>query len=232
MKMNLSGELIANEWAEVYREFGYTSGFYCADDVRQAIADLSDGEELILEINSIGGDVFGANEIYAMLEDCTHPTEAIVQSIAASAASYFIMACDHISMHLPAQLMIHRASTFACGTTADLQQARQMLDTTDSAILDVYCRKCGSKTSREELESMMAAETYINATDALQYGLIDSIVGADEGVPTGGLLVASVFSNTVLAMRTLPDIQALIQAKNAEIAKLRQELDTEKNKFK
>lgn len=221
MKMNLSGELIASDWAEMYRKFGYTSGFYCADDIRQAIADLSDGEELILEINSIGGDVFGANEIYAMLEDCTHPTKAIVKSMAASAASYFIMACDHISMHLPAQLMIHRASTFACGTTADLQQARQMLDTTDSAILDVYCRKCGSKTSREDLEAMMAAETYINATDALEYGLIDSIVGADEDAPTGGLLV-----------RTLPDIQTLIQANNAENAKLRQELDAEKNKFK
>lgn len=232
MKMNLSGELIANEWAAMYRKYGYTSGFYCADDVRQAIADLPDGEELILEINSIGGDVFGANEIYAILEDCTHPTKAIVQSMAASAASYFIMACDHISMHLPAQLMIHRASTFACGTTADLQQAQQMLDATDGAILDVYCRKCGSKTSREILEAMMAAETYITATDALKYGLIDSIVGADEGAPTGELLVASVFNNTVRAMRTLPDIQALIQANNAEIAQFRLELDNEKNKFK
>lgn len=231
MNMNLSGELIPSEWADLYRNHGYTSGFYCAADIRNAIADLPDGEELILEINSIGGDVYGANEIYALLENCTHPTKAIIQSMAASAASYFIMACDHISMHLPAQLMIHRASCFACGNTGDLQQARQMLETTDSAILDVYCRKCGEKTSREDLEAMMAEETYINATDALKYGLIDSIVGAETDNSANGLVVASVFNNTVLAMRTLPSIDMLMQADKNEVAQLRKELETEKNKF-
>lgn len=231
MNMNLSGELIPSEWADLYRRHGYNSGFYCAEDIRQAIADLPDGEELTLEINSIGGDVYGANEIYALLESCTHPTKAIIQSMAASAASYFIMACDHISMHLPAQLMIHRASCFACGDAGDFHQAQQMLETTDSAILDVYCRKCGEKTSREDLEAMMAEETYINATDALKYGLIDSIVGADADASANGLLVASVFSNTVLAMRTLPSIDTLMQADQNEVARLRKELETEKNKF-
>lgn len=231
MKLNLSGELIPSDWAAMYREFGYTSGFYCAADIRQAVADLPDGEDLVLEINSIGGDVLGANEIYALLESCTHPTKAIVQSMAASAASYFIMACDHIAMHLPAQLMIHRASTCALGNRQDLEQAQQMLDTTDNAILDVYCRKCGDKASREALAEMMANETYINATDALNLGLIDSIVGAEDDAPTSGLLVASVFSNTVRAMRTLPDIQTLIQTKNAEVDRLRQELEAEKMKF-
>lgn len=231
MNMNLSGELIPSEWADLYRKYGYTNGFYCAEDIRKAIANLSDGEELTLEINSIGGDVYGANEIYALLEDCKHPTKAIIQSMAASAASFFIMACDHIAMHLPAQLMIHRASCFACGNTGDLQQAQQMLETTDSAILDVYCRKCGKKTSREDLAVMMAEETYINATDALKYGLIDSIVGAEAETSTNKLLVASVFSNTVLAMRTLPSINTLMQADHDEVARLRKELETEKNKF-
>lgn len=231
MKLNLSGELFPNDWAALYREFGYTDGFYCAEDIRQAIAGLSDGEDLTITVNSIGGDVCGGNEIYALLESCDHPTHAVIESLAASAASYFIMACDRISMHLPAQLMIHRASVGVRGNTADLRQAQQMLDSTDNAILDVYCRKCGEKTGRDELAEMMANETYINATDALKLGLIDSIVGADAPTPNGEVMVASAFNNTVRAMRTLPDIKTLMETKQAEVARLRLELESEKTKF-
>lgn len=230
MKLNLSGELIPSDWAEVYRKYGYTSGFYCPDDVRNAISNLETGEELLLEVNSIGGSVFDGNEIYALLESCRNPTRAVIQSLAASAASYMIMACDRIDIHLPAQLMIHRASTVAWGNAEDLQQAQQMLGVTDNAILDTYCRRCGDRISREDLASMMANETYIGAADALQYGLVDSIIGADANTQSG-LLVASAFNNTVKAMRTLPDIQELMQADKNESDRLRQELENEKNKF-
>lgn len=230
MNLNLSGELISSEWAEAYRRHGYTAGFYCPDDVRQAIQDLNPGEELILEINSIGGSVLAGNEIYALLEGCSNPTRAVIQSMAASAASYMIMSCDRIEICLPAQLMIHRASTIAFGNTEDLQQAQQMLDVTDNAILDTYCRRCGNRTSREELAAMMENETYIGSTDALRYGLVDSVVGGEEAAPSGPL-VASAFNNTVKAMRTLPDIQELLQTEKDAHSQLRQELESEKNKF-
>ena len=230
MKLNLSGELIPSDWAEIYRRWGYQSGFYCPDDVRNAINNLEPGEELLLEVNSIGGSVFGGNEIYALLEGCTNPTRAVIQSMAASAASYMIMPCNRIEIHLPAQLMIHRASTYAWGNSEDLQQAQQMLDVTDEAILNTYCRRCGDRVSREELASMMENETYIGAADALRYGLVDSIIGG-ENAAQSGLLVASAFNNTVKAMRTLPDIQTLLDAEKNESDRLRQELEMEKNKF-
>ena len=230
MKLNLSGELIPSRWAATYRKHGYTSGFFCPDDVRNAIENLESGEELLLEINSIGGSVFDGNEIYSLLEGCQNPTRAVIQSMAASAASYMIMPCDRIEIHLPAQLMIHRASTVAWGNSEDLQQAQQMLDVTDTSILDTYCRRCGDRVSREELASMMENETYIGSADALRYGLVDSIVGS-ENSPQNGLLVASAFNNTVKAMRTLPDIQELLQAEKNESDRLRQELENEKNKF-
>lgn len=230
MKLNLSGELIPSDWAEDYRRWGYQSGFYCPDDVRKAIEGLDPGEELLLEINSIGGSVFAGNEIYALLEGCTNPTRAVIQSMAASAASYMIMPCDRIEIHLPAQLMIHRASTIAWGNAEDLQQAQQMLDTTDNSILDTYCRRCGDRCSREELETMMENETYIGSADALRYGFVDSIVGGENNAQSG-VLVASAFNNTVKAMRSLPDIQELRNREKNESDRLRQELEHEKNKF-
>lgn len=230
MKLNLSGELIPSDWAEIYRKWGYESGFYCPDDVRNAINNLEPGEELLLEVNSIGGSVFGGNEIYALLEGCPNPTRAVIQSMAASAASYMIMPCNWIEIHLPAQLMIHRASTYAWGNSEDLEQAQQMLDVTDEAILNTYCRRCGDRISRDELAAMMKNETYIGATDALRYGLVDGIVGGESSAQTG-MLVASAFNNTVKAMRTLPDIQTLLDAEKNESDRLRKELEMEKNKF-
>lgn len=230
MKLNLSGELIPSDWAEDYRRWGYQSGFYCPDDVRKAIEGLDPGEELLLEINSIGGSVFAGNEIYALLEGCRNPTRAVIQSMAASAASYMIMPCDRIEIHLPAQLMIHRASTIAWGNAEDLQQAQQMLDVTDNSILDTYCRRCGDRCSREELEAMMENETYIGSADALRYGFVDSIVGGENNAQSG-VLVASAFNNTVKAMRSLPDIQELRNREENESDRLRQELENEKNKF-
>lgn len=231
MKLNLSGELIPSDWAEVYRRWGYESGFYCPDDVRKAINGLEVGEELTLEINSIGGSVFAGNEIYALIEGCPNTTRAVIQSMAASAASYMIMPCDYIDIHLPAQLMIHRASTVAWGNSEDLQQAQQMLDVTDDSILNAYCRRCGNRVTREALASMMANETYIGAQDALRYGLVDSIVGEEPSNAKNGLLMASAFNNTVKAMRTLPDVQTLLDAEKNESDRLRQELEIEKNKF-
>lgn len=230
MKLNLSGELIPSDWAEDYRRWGYQSGFYCPDDVRKAIDGLETGEELLLEINSIGGSVFAGNEIYALLEGCSNPTRAVIQSLAGSAASYMIMSCDRIEIHLPAQLMIHRASTFVWGNAEDIQQAQQMLDTIDNAILDTYCRRCGERCSREDLAAMMENETYIGSADALRYGFVDSIVGGESNVQSG-VLVASAFNNTVKAMRILPDIHELRNREKNESDRLRQELEKEKNKF-
>ena len=231
MKLNLSGELFPNSWAAIYRRHGYESGFYCPNDIRNAVAQLQPGEELILEINSIGGSVYDGNEVFSILEACPNPTRAVIQSLAASAASYMIMSCDHIEMHLPAQLMIHRAARGAWGNVDALRQAAQQLDVTDGAILDTYCRRCGNKVSRDELSAMMASETYIGSQDALRYGLVDSIVGGESNNAQPGLLTASAFNNTVKAMRILPDIQDLMQAEKNESDRLRQKLENEKNKF-
>lgn len=232
MTINLSGELMTDEWAQLYRRFGYKSGLYCPGDIRDAVSKLDTDEELVLEINSIGGAVFAASEIYSILEGCKNPTRAVIQSMAASAASYMIQSCDRVEIATPAQMMIHLASCGNQGNKHSMGQAAQMLDAVDRSILDTYCRKCGSKASREQLEQLMEAETYLTAPDAVNLGLADAIIGAEEQ-PEGSLqLVASVHNNLVRAMRTLPDIDELIARRNNEdVSRLRAELEIEKNRF-
>lgn len=228
--INLSGELMNDEWAELYRYFGYESGFYCPADIRAAIAQLKPGEELVLEINSVGGHVDAAAEIYAILAKLSNPTRAEIQSMAASAASFFPLACDRVEIALPAQMMIHCVSWGVGGNKHDHLWVAQQLDTSDNSILDVYCRKCGDKTSRGELERMMNEETYLSARQCLEMGLVDAIIGdaPESGTPA---LVASIHNNTIRAMCTLPDIEDLRKRKQVQLDELDKELAAEKARY-
>lgn len=228
--INLSGELMSDDWADLYRYYGYEAGFYCPGDIRAAIQTLKPGEELVLEINSIGGHVDAAAEIYAILSKLSNPTRAEIQSMAASAASYFPLACDRVEIALPAQMMIHCASWGVGGNKHDHRWTAQQLDVTDNSILDVYCRKCGEKTSREELERLMNEESYLSARQCLEMGLVDAIIG-DVSESDTSALVASIHNNTIRAMRTLPGIEDLRIRKKAEQDAMDKELADEKARY-
>lgn len=217
VRLNLQGEVMSDDWADLYRHFGF-AGVYCPGDVRSAIDGLEDGEELVLEINSVGGEVYAANEIYSLILGCSNPTRAEIQSLAASAASYLVMGCDRVDISRPAQMMIHRAAMDSCGNSEDHRWAADQLDVTDESILDTYCAKAGEE-HREELRAMMEAETYLSARQAVELGLCDGILGEkpeEEDAPEA-VLVASVAANTRRAMRCLPDIRELQRRRAAEL---------------
>lgn len=227
--LNLSGELLCDEWADLYRYFGINAGFYCPSDIRAAAEQLQPGEELVLEINSVGGHVDAAAEIYSILEKIPNPTLAQIQSLAASAASYFILACDRVEISLAAQMMIHCGSWSVGGNKFDHLWAAQQLEETDSSILDVYCRKCGEHR-REQLQLLMEAESYLSAKKCLELGLVDAIIG-DVSEPGTPALVASAHGNTVRAMRTLPDIDELRRRREEQTAQMEEELAAEKARY-
>lgn len=229
--MNLSGELLSDDWADLYRWFGYEAGFYCPGDIRAVAAQLTPGEELVLEINSVGGHVDAAAEIYSIIQKLSNPTRAEIQSLAASAASYFPLACDRVEIALPAQMMIHCASWRVGGNKHDHLWAAQQLDTTDQSILDVYCRKCGDKADRAELERMLNEETYLSAQQCLNLGLVDAIIGDASEPGSASALVASVHNNTVRAMRTLPDIEELRKQRDSQCEELNRQLAEEKARY-
>lgn len=228
--INLSGELLNDEWAELYRYYGFEAGFYCPGDIRAVIEQLKPGEELVLEINSIGGHVDAAAEIYAILEKISNPTRAEIQSMAASAASYFILACDRVEISLPAQMMIHCVSWGRGGNKHDHLWTAKQLDTSDNSVLDVYCRKCGDKATREELERLLNEETYLSARQCLEMGLVDAIIGdvPESGTPA---LVASIHNNTIRAMRTLPDIEDLRRRRQEQLDAMEKELAVERARY-
>ena len=124
-----------------------------------------EGEELVLEINSGGGNVFAGSEIYSVLRSSGVHTVAEVQSLAASAASYLCLGCDEVQISPVAQMMIHLPSTYTEGNRTAHMQSIQLLDSTREAMLNAYELKAGGKADRAEFRRMIAAEIYAESRE-------------------------------------------------------------------
>ena len=177
MRVQLNGYVVPSEDQWLYDWFGIAA--FSPAFVRQAVDDNPAGEDLELEINSVGGSVFAGFEIYSLLRAAKCNTVAMVQSLAASAASTVMVGCRRVLLSPVAQVMIHMPATYTEGNQRDHQESLQMLDSITQSILNGYQLRCGDKASRERLESLMEAETWLPAQDAVELGLADAIMVDD-----------------------------------------------------
>lgn len=129
--------------------------------------------EVVVAINSPGGDVFDAFAIYNALRRYSGRVTARIDGVAASAASLVAMAGDRIVMPENAMLMIHNPWTVALGTASDLRATADSMDKARDGILAAYRNKSG-KTD-EELTAMLDAETWMTAAEAKEAGFADEI---------------------------------------------------------
>ena len=126
-----------------------------------------------LRLNSPGGSVFDAVAIYNALKRHAGEITVWIDGIAASAASYIAMAGDRVVMPENAFLMIHDPSGLVMGTAEDMRATADALDKVKGSLIQGYAAKSGA--ADEEIAALMAAETWLDAKDALDLGLIDRL---------------------------------------------------------
>lgn len=149
-----------------------------ASDFVAALNSVTDGE-IALHINCPGGDVFAARAMVAAIAAHPSTVTAYIDGLAASAASYVAMACDKVVMQEGSMLMIHNAWSFAMGNAIDMRATADLLDKIDNSIVNDYSRKTGLPA--DELQAMMAAETWLDASEAVAKGFADSVITNDKG---------------------------------------------------
>ena len=144
--------------------------------------ELNSGEgDITVWINSPGGNVFAAAEIYTMLCDYKGRVTVKIDALAASAASVVAMAGDRVLMSPVAMLMIHDPSTIAMGNAADMEKVISTLNEVKESIINAYALKTG--LSRKKIAQFMSDETWLNAKKAVELGFADEILfdkGDDE----------------------------------------------------
>ena len=130
--------------------------------------------DITVWINSPGGDVFAAAQIYNMLMDYPGGVTVKIDSLAASAASVVAMAGTEVQMSPVAMMMIHNPMTVAIGDSAEMKRAVAMLDEVKESIMNAYEIKTG--LSRTRLSNLMDAESWFNASKAVELGFADKIL--------------------------------------------------------
>ena len=142
---------------------------------------LSASGNITVWINSPGGDVFAAAQIYNMLMDYTGQVTVKIDGLAASAASVIAMAGGDVYMSPVSMLMIHNPSTIAIGDSEEMLRAKALLDEVKESIINAYELKSG--LSRTKLSHLMDAETWMNAKKAVELGFADKILFTDSVEP-------------------------------------------------
>ncbi len=135
---------------------------------------FSGSGEVVIWLNSPGGDCIAASRIYAMLMDYAHHITVKIDGIAASAASVIAMAGSKVLMAPTALMMIHNPITLAYGDHQDMQKAIGLLDEVKESIINAYEMK--TTLCRAQLGELMDRETWMNANKAMELGFADGIL--------------------------------------------------------
>ncbi|MCF6111989.1 head maturation protease, ClpP-related [Mesorhizobium muleiense] len=135
-------------------------------------------QDVVVNVNSPGGDYFEGLAIYNMLRE--HPAKVTVKvlGIAASAASIIAMAGDEIQIARAGFLMIHNTWVIAMGDRHQLRDVADWLEPFDQAAADIYAARTGMKDT--EIAKMLDRETWIGGSDAVDKGFADSLLDSDE----------------------------------------------------
>ena len=179
--------------------------------------EAEDGDVTVY-INSPGGNVFAAAEIYTMLIEHKGRVTVKVDAIAASAASVIAMAGDTVLMSPVAMLMLHDPMTVAMGNAKDMEKAIATLNEVKESIINAYHAKSG--LNRKKISQIMEDETWLNAKRAVELGFADGIIERgepkdDEGDKDDGKEIEAVwkpYSTRIMGQRVWGRIVSSIEA--------------------
>ena len=167
--------------------------------------ELTSGEgNIVIWINSPGGDCVAASQIYAMLMDYKGDVTVKIDGVAASAASVIAMAGTTVLMAPTALMMIHNPATLAIGDSAEMQKAIEMLSEVKESIINAYEIKTNMR--RSKLSQLMDAETWMNANKAMEYGFADGIL-EDKKSPSD-VVVSFAFSRRAVTNSLMSKLTA------------------------
>lgn len=183
-------------------------------DAKQFADDLKacGGKDITLRINSPGGDIFAAQAIYSMLKTYKGKVTAHIDGLCASAATVVACGADSIIMPRNALYMIHNPMAVIMDRM-DAEALTKMAETMQkvkSIIISVYTAKAGDKSNEEEISKLMDEETWMDAEDALNKGLIDEIddYQVQTQMKTGLMVVNSV--SMAVDEKEMPKIKNIV----------------------
>lgn len=211
MKHKIKGDIIS--WNSSIYEFNHK------------MKSIKEDEDITLEINSYGGDVFLGIDIMNTLRGHKGTVTVIITGIAASAASVMAMGADVVKMYSNTQLMVHNAWTVARGNAKDFRKVADDLESIGESVLASYTHRVDEDTVKRLLDE----ETYMSASKAKEYGFIDEVLEtkAEEVESEIFSNKAQEFNNS-LTGEPNGELESKVVDLETEVAKLKEELNKKK----
>lgn len=173
--IDVKGNIVRNndKWIYDWLEWDAT----CPKDVISQLRESKD-DEIEVNINSGGGNVYAGIEIYTALKEHKGKVTCKIVGLAASAASIIAMAGQSVKISPVGQVMIHKASIVASGNHKQLDHVSDILQSHDEGIANAYMLKTGM--DKKAILDLMDKETYFSAKKALELGFVDEIMFDDD----------------------------------------------------
>lgn len=205
----------------MYAEIGGFYGVTAADFVNE-LSQIKTAN-IDLHINSLGGEIFEGAAIMAAIADHPAHVTGIVDGIAASAASFILMACDTIKMRPEGMLMIHDGQGLTAGDQRAHEARASILGKLSDVIAGVYAKRTGG--TPEEWRAKMLAESWFNATEAKAAGLADEVIGEDDDVPPAEPAMTAQYDLSIFRNFGKPAIDPVDEASGASPASVTPEVE-------
>lgn len=138
-----------------------------AFSLKDAIAQI-DTSNLVVRINSYGGEVAEGLAIYSLLSDFKGNLKTIVDGFACSAASVIFMAGKERVVPENGLLMIHNAWSYAEGDSNAMKKMAEDLEKITQPSVNIYVNKTG--LTEEKVKEMMDRESWITSKEAYELG--------------------------------------------------------------
>jgi ATP-dependent Clp protease protease subunit len=166
-------------------------------------ADLAAGQgDITVWINSPGGCVFAAAEIYDALKEYPGKVSVKITGMCASAASVIAMAGAEVLMSPVSYMVIHNPATVAIGDSDEMLRAKATLDEIKEGIINAYEAK--TRLPRAQISQLMNEESCFNARKAMQLGFADGMLYGDDDNSQPVLFSRATVTNSLAQKLAVP----------------------------
>ena len=132
-----------------------------------------------LHINSPGGDVFPALAAADHIAMGTTLVHSIVEGMCASAGTLLSMACQRRYIFPHGFMLIHQLRGDMWGTYEEMKDGMKLSEMLMGKLTDFYAGR--SKLTREQIEAALQRDSWFDAAQAVEAGLVDGILRGDNG---------------------------------------------------
>jgi ATP-dependent protease ClpP protease subunit len=200
--IDVTGEIVNGNYAAFMGKWlGEDEKMFCLDTVKEAIEDAQDDPDVCFNLNSFGGDVQEAFDIYDYVRSLTGKNiYANIIGESSSAASVILLSAakKNRSGNAHCYATLHFTSGAAYGKVEDIEKQAELMRKYNEMLVDIYVERTGM--SRSRASAMMEQDVRHTATELLSMGFISSINAHTTASSYAFAMQDSIYQTRIAAM--------------------------------